>query len=87
MIKIRHGLSVAFVACTLIVGPVHATEPEAAGMVLKVAGETTPELATRAEIPAHTPIRLGSEGKLTFLHYSKCKVVTVVGGTLELIRR
>lgn len=87
MIKIRRGLPVALAACALTLALAHAAGPEAAGMVLKVTGKTAPDLAARAEIPANTPISLGSEAKLTFLHYGKCKLVTVVGGTLELSKR
>ncbi len=87
MIRIRHGLPAALVACVLNLGPAHAAEPEPAGMVIKVTGETAPDLPARTEIPANTAIRLGSEVELTFLHYGKCKLIKVAGGTLELSKR
>src|SRR5207237_5815391 len=37
--------------------------------------------------PPDTAIKLGPAVELTFLHYRKCKLVTVVGGTLELSAR
>src|SRR5262249_34575782 len=36
---------------------------------------------------AHTAIKLGSDAELTFLHYGKCKLITVAGGTLQLSKR
>src|SRR5262249_42426925 len=48
---------------------------------------TTPDLPVRTEIPADTAIRLGPGVELTFLHYHKCKLVTVVGGKVELSDR
>jgi len=67
--------------------PALAAEPAAAGIVMKVTGQTTPDLPVRTEIPADTAIRLGPAVELTFLHYRKCKLVTVTGGTLELSDR
>lgn len=87
MVDFRHGVLVALVASTSALAPAHGEEPEPAGMVIKVTGATTPDLPLRAEIPANTVIRLGQEVELTFLHYGKCKLVTVVGGTLELGKR
>src|SRR5260370_40254147 len=87
MVDFRHGLPAALFACALAVAPAHAAEPDAAGMVIKITGETIPDLPARTEIPADTVIRLGPEVVLTFLHYRKCKLVTVAGGTLELSLR
>jgi hypothetical protein len=87
MVDFRHGVLVALVAWTSALAPAHGEEPEPAGMVIKVTGATTPDLPLRAEIPSNTVIRLGQEVELTFLHYGKCKLVTVVGGTLELSKR
>src|SRR5215813_9196739 len=67
--------------------PARATEPEAAGMVIKITGKTMPDLPARTEIPSNTAIRLAPDGELTFVHYGKCKLITVAGGTLELSRR
>jgi hypothetical protein len=87
MINIRRGLSAALFAFLLTTPPALAAGPEAAGIVMKVTGQTTPDLPVRTEIPADTAIKLGPAGEITFLHYRKCKLVTVAGGTLELSDR
>jgi hypothetical protein len=87
MIDVRCGLSAALVGCLLIAMPALAAEPEAAGIVMKITGQTTPDLPIRTEILADTAIKLGPAAELTFLHYRKCKFVTVAGGTLELSDR
>ena len=84
MMHIPRGPSAALLAGLLTTTPALAAEPAAAGIVMKVTGRTTPDLPIRAEIPADTAIQLGPAVELTFLHYRKCKLVTVVGGTLEL---
>jgi len=87
MIGIRCGLSAALLASSFAMTPASAAEPGAAGIVMKVTGQTTPDLPVRTEIPADTAIKLGPAVELTFLHYRKCKLVTVAGGTLELSDR
>jgi hypothetical protein len=87
MIDIRCGLSAALFASVLTTTPAPAAEPDAAGIVMRVTGQTTPDLPVRTEIPADTAIKLGPEVELTFLHYRKCQLVTVAGGTLELSAR
>jgi hypothetical protein len=85
MMHIPRGPSAALLAGLLTTTTsALAAEPAAAGIVMKVTGQTTPDLPIRAEIPADTAIQLGPAVELTFLHYRKCKLVTVVGGTLEL---
>ena len=63
----------------------HADEPPA-GVVMALSGSTTPPIATMAEIPAGTPVQLAPGTELTFLHYGKCKLVTVAGGSLTVTR-
>jgi len=87
MINIRRSLSAALFAFLLTTPPALAAGPEAAGIVMRVTGQTTPDLPVRTEIPADTAIKLGPAGEITFLHYRKCKLVTVAGGTLELSDR
>src|ERR1700730_7331556 len=87
MIDFRCGLSAALLACLFTMTPALAVEPVAAGIVMKITGQTTPDLPVRTEIPADTAIKLGPAVELTFLHYRKCKLVTVAGGTLELSAR
>lgn len=60
----------------------HAEGP--AGIVMAMTGDSNPPLSVMAEIPAGLPLQLKPETKLTFLHYGRCKLVTVVGGTLVL---
>ena len=57
-----------------------------AGIVMEISGETNPPLSEMAEIPANIPVQLQPATKLTFLHYARCKLVTVIGGTLTLTR-
>jgi hypothetical protein len=64
--------------------PARAEPPP--GIVMAITGETDPPLSAMAEIPANTLIVLQATTKLTFLHYSRCKLVTVIGGTLTLTR-
>ena len=87
MTDTRRGLSAALFAALLTTLPVLAAEPEAAGIVMKVTGRTSPDLPVRTEIPSDTAIKLGPAVEVTFLHYRKCKLVTVVGGTLEVSAR
>src|SRR3984893_2900697 len=87
MIDFRCGLSAALLACLFTMTPALAVEPVAAGIVMKITGQTTPDLPVRTEIPADTAIKLGPAVELTFLHYRKCQLVTVAGGTLELSDR
>ncbi len=58
-----------------------------AGIVMAITGKTEPPVEVMAEILANSPIRLLGTAELTFLHYSRCKLVTVEGGTLSLTRR
>jgi hypothetical protein len=87
MIGVRSILSVALLACSWTATSALAAEPEPAGIVMKITGQTTPDLPVRAEIPADTTIKLGPAVELTFLHYRKCRLITVAGGTLELSAR
>ncbi len=81
----RYFALAALLAGLLPTAGAHAAEPPA-GIVMKVTGSTTPPFAAMAEIPANTPIQLAPEAGLTFLHYGKCKLVAVTGGTLTLTR-
>jgi len=66
-------------------GPVLAEEPPAA-LAMSISGSTTPALTPMSEIPAGAPIRLAPDTELTVLDYTRCKMVTVVGGTLTVTR-
>jgi hypothetical protein len=65
--------------------PATAAEPPA-GIVMEVTGATSPPLEEMTEIPADTPVRLEAGTQLTFLHYRRCKLVTVTGGSVTLSR-
>jgi hypothetical protein len=83
----RHRLALTFTAGLLVWGPAGAAEPNAVGIIMKVTGETDPELPLREEVSANTVIKLGPGAELTFLHYPPtCELVTVVGGTLKLTK-
>jgi len=56
------------------------------GIVMAVTGTTTPVLSAMTEIPADSPIKLGTGSTLTFLDYARCKLVTVSSGTVTLGR-
>jgi hypothetical protein len=39
-----------------------------------------------AELPANASFQLPPDARVTFLHYARCKLVTVTGGTLTVTR-
>jgi hypothetical protein len=63
-----------------------AADAPPAGVVMSVAGGTTPPIAAMSEIPAGTPLQLAPGAEVTFLHYARCRLVTVNGGTLTVTR-
>jgi hypothetical protein len=68
-------------------GSAAAAEPNAVGIIMRVIGDTDPNLPPREEIPANTVIKLAPGAELTFLHYPPtCELVTVAGGTLKLTK-
>jgi hypothetical protein len=79
---VRAALVLGLVAAAL---PTRAADAPA-GIVMAVTGETDPKLATMQEVPANTAVTLTPGTQLTFLHYARCKLVTVSGGTLTLSR-
>lgn len=81
----RLGAVMALLVLRLTPAAAFADEAPA-GIVMALSGSTTPPLAAMAEIPAGSPLRLAAGTELTFLHYAKCKLVTVNGGSLTLSR-
>ncbi len=81
MRKIAIALAVTAALCR----PGIAADPPPA-LVMAVKGDTDPKLSEMSEIPADTPVKLAAGAELTFLHYQRCKLVTVVGGTLRASR-
>ena len=65
-------------------GAARAQTPKNSGLVLEVAGTTTPVLRPYTELPPSATINLGSAGRLVFVHYLSCRTVTVVGGTVTV---
>ena len=85
MIKFRPHLLITLLASVSALRFAGAAEPNPVAMVMKVTGETTPNLPARQEILANATITLGPGVELTFLHYPPdCELVTVSGGTLKL---
>jgi hypothetical protein len=81
----RYKLMAGLVLGVLLVAvPARAEAP--AGIVMAITGDTDPKLSAMAEIPANTPVALPPGTQLTFLHYARCKLVTVSGGTVTLSR-
>jgi hypothetical protein len=74
----------AFLLC-IMAGRTLADEPPVA-LVMAVSGSITPSIAAMSEIPSGSPLRLAPGAELTFLHYARCKMVTVNGGTVTVTR-
>jgi hypothetical protein len=66
--------------------PSLAAAEEPAGIVMAISGETDPPLTAMAEISDGSRISLKGDARLTFLHYSLCKIAVVTGGTVTLSR-
>jgi hypothetical protein len=77
------AFAVSVAACT---GLAVAQSEERVGLVMALSGQVTPPIAPMAEIAAGMPLHLSPGTRLTFLHYGRCKLITVAGGTLSLTR-
>lgn len=77
------GLPGVGLIALLISGAALGAEPPVA-MVMTVSGVTTPPVEAMDELPGGTSLRLGPDARLSFLHYQRCKLVTITGGTLRL---
>ncbi len=62
-----------------------AADPDAGpvALVMSVTGSVSPETAPYTELAPETRLDLGADGKLTFVHYPSCRLVTVSGGKLN----
>jgi hypothetical protein len=78
------ALSLLVLTVWLFSSPASAEEP--VGIVIAVSGDIDPPLSAMAEIPDGVQISLKGEARLTFLHYSLCKIAVVAGGTVTLSR-
>ena len=54
-----------------------------AALALDVSGPTTPPIEPFTELDTKTPIELGADTKIEFLHYATCQAITVQGGRLN----
>src|SRR5438067_802982 len=81
----RVGPIVPLLFVGLVLAPAFADEVPA-GLVMSLSGSTSPPLAAMSEIPSASPLQLAAGTELTFLHYAKCKLITVAGGTLTVTR-
>ena len=79
----RALISLTAAAALLAAGAAGAADSPA-GIVMAMTGDSDPPLSIMAEIPAGIPLQLKADASLTFLHYGRCKLVTVVGGKLVL---
>jgi hypothetical protein len=70
-------------ATLALVMPTEAADIPAA-IVMEVTGTADPPLSPMSEIAVGTTVKLGDGASLTFLDYARCKMVTVVGGTVTL---
>jgi hypothetical protein len=77
--------AIAMLVFRLALASAWADEPPA-GMVTALSGSTSPSLAAMAEISSGSPLQLSAGTELTFLHYAKCKLITLSGGSLTLTR-
>ena len=81
----RVGAIVPLFLVGLVLAPAFADEAPA-GLLMSLSGSTSPPLAAMSELPSASPLQLAAGTELTFLHYAKCKLITVTGGTLTLTR-
>jgi hypothetical protein len=59
-------------------------EPPAA-LILDISGAVSPPVQRHTEVPGRTSLALDAGGRLTFVHYRTCRVVTVTGGTVRIL--
>lgn len=54
-----------------------------AALALDVSGPTTPQIEPFTELEPKSPIELGPDSTIEFLHYHRCETITVKGGRLN----
>ena len=81
----RRGIPVSLLSSVVALAAWAADEAPS-GVVMALSGNASPPIAVMSEIPSGAPIKLASGAELTFLHYQRCKLVTVAGGTLIVTR-
>jgi len=61
-----------------------AAAQTASGMLMEVSGQTEPAVQALSEVQPGFTVKLAPGAKLSFVHYSTCKLVNVEGGTVTL---
>lgn len=72
----------ASVAASGLMAAAPAVAADAVALVMSVSGKVSPSIAAYSEIPSQSAIDLGSDGRISFVHYPSCRQVTVLGGKL-----
>ena len=81
----RLATAIVALICLIARGAVAVAPP--AALVMAISGAVMPEIAVMSEIPSDVSLKLAPAAELTFLHYGRCKLVTVSGGTLTVTRQ
>ncbi len=71
------------VVCAFIFTAVEANAGKPVALALDVSGPTTPAVEPFSELESKSPIELGPDTTIEFLHYATCQAVTVQGGRLN----
>ncbi len=83
--KLARALRRHLVSAGVLLGS--ATAALAAGtpvaLVMELAGTTTPRVDVHQELTSDARIALGKSTRIAVLHYQKCMILTVRGGTLQ----
>jgi len=72
---------VAAISFGLVSTAAQAAKP--AALALDVSGPTTPQIEPFTELEPKSPIELGPDTTIEFLHYHRCETITVKGGRLN----
>lgn len=75
------------ILCTISLTPSFAYAGEPAALALDISGPTTPTVEPFSELETKTPIEIGPDTTIEFLHYATCKAVTVKGGRLNFTQQ
>lgn len=78
----RCAVAILLLACSL---RAYAQMPEAAALVLEVAGGTTPAITAFSELRAGSKVTLAADATLRFVHYQSCRMTRVRGGELTVL--
>ncbi len=73
----------ALLVCVIAFTAFEARAGKPAALALDVTGETTPMVEPFSELETKTPIELGADATIEFLHYATCQAITVQGGRLN----